>query len=399
MPKLLQDPPELAEFSNRGDPPMSKWPGTWVNKYAVMAACGDQRDWFRYWHRYKAYTEVWREFCDARRRRRRFSSGFDWNQVLIIGEYGAKKTTLGIKIAYEFFRRGHPVFSNASVLFGWHLEHEEMYTAMGFMPKFSVLLIDEGSAALASRVAHGVSISTFSEMNLNTRKNACVVIYMTAHDWEMAASIRQHCKEVWKPLASDLVTIEKTGPNGRMRPADDPDNFTLAWDVWDDSPYQKRDLIEGKQDDDGFGPPAATYYDEGEGVRNAYLLNDTFELAKVGSATTANRDVVKGALEEFLQQQSSPRLSGVDPEQATEMGMGPSERRLAGVVEYFIGEMESGGKKFYKAADVARHLGIDPAIAGKMIQQVFPVAPVNRHGYPAEDIFRHIAAMDAAVDA
>ena len=34
-----------------------------------------------------------------------------------------------------------------------------MYTAMGFMPKFSVLLIDESSAALASRVAHGVSVS------------------------------------------------------------------------------------------------------------------------------------------------------------------------------------------------------------------------------------------------
>ena len=139
------------------------------------------------------------------------------------------------------------VFSNASVLFGWHLEHEEMYTAMGFMPKFSVLLIDEGSAALASRVAHGVSISTFSEMNLNTRKNGCYVMYMTA-------SIRQHCKEVWKPLPGTLVTVEDSGA-GRLHPATDPDNFTLAWDVWGDGPYQKNDLIEEKKEEDGFGPP------------------------------------------------------------------------------------------------------------------------------------------------
>ena len=141
MTSLLIDPPELAQYAAHSDPPMARWPGRWVSKEEVMAACGDERDWFRFHHRYRAYRQAWGEFCDARRRRR-FSSGFDWNQALIIGEYGAKKTTLGIKVAYEFFRRGHPVFSNASVLFGWHLEHEEMYTAMGFMPKHSVLLID-----------------------------------------------------------------------------------------------------------------------------------------------------------------------------------------------------------------------------------------------------------------
>ena len=62
-----------------------------------------------------------------------------------------------------------------------------MYTAMGFMPKNSVLLIDESSAALASRVGHGVAVSSFNEMNLNTRKQNSIVIYMSAMDWEITA--------------------------------------------------------------------------------------------------------------------------------------------------------------------------------------------------------------------
>ena len=73
---------------------------------------------------------------------------------------------VGIHLARHWFGLGHAVFSNASCLFGWHLEHEEMSTAMEFMPKNSVLLIDESSAHLASRVGHRVAISSFSEMNL-----------------------------------------------------------------------------------------------------------------------------------------------------------------------------------------------------------------------------------------
>ena len=51
-----------------------------------------------------------------------------WDQILVLGDYGAGKTTTAIKMAYLFYRLGHPVFSNASCLFGWHLEREEMYT-------------------------------------------------------------------------------------------------------------------------------------------------------------------------------------------------------------------------------------------------------------------------------
>ena len=269
-----------------------------------MEAAGDPRDWFRYGHRLKAYQRIWAEFVDARRRRKRFDTGFSWNQILLLGDYGAGKTTLAIKMALQYFRLGHAVFSNASCLFGWHLEHEEMYTAMGFMPANSVLLIDESSAALASRVGHGVAVSSFNEMNLNTRKRNSIVVYMSAQDWEIAGSIRRNCREVWMPVPKDDIdtsaVVSETGK--RISPANNPDNFRMAWHVWDDYPYRKANIIEGKNaDTEGFGPPTYTMYDEGEVVRNAFLLNDTFELAAAGAATLADRDTVKGYLDDFRQ--------------------------------------------------------------------------------------------------
>ena len=141
-PGYLHDPPEFKQYAKRGAP---RWTGG-VKRQALMEAAGDSRDWFRYGHRLQVYQQAWYEFMDARRRRR-FDTGFSWNQILVLGDYGAGKTSLAIKMARHWFGLGHAVFSNASCLFGWHLNHEEMYTAMGFMPANSVLLIDESSCS------------------------------------------------------------------------------------------------------------------------------------------------------------------------------------------------------------------------------------------------------------
>ena len=249
---------------------MSEWPGRIVGRKDLMMASGDPRDWFRYRHREQAYEEAWLEFADARNRRKDFMADFSWNQILVLGDYGSGKTTLGTHLARQFFGLGHPVFSNASCLFGWRLEHEQMYTAMGFMPKSSVLLIDESSAALAARVGHSIAVTSFSEMNLNVRKQNCVVVYMSAQDWQISANIRRDCKEVWMPVPKADLTISdtdddgladyETPQDGRVEEGNNPDNFRLAWHVWDDYPYRKANLIEGPNPDDkgGFGAPAYT---------------------------------------------------------------------------------------------------------------------------------------------
>ena len=380
------DPPEVRQFASRGDPPVSRWPGSIVTTEGLMAAGGDPRDWFRYGHRAQAYTRVWAEFRNARNRRRNFMAGYDWNQILILGDYGSGKTTLGVHHALKYFRRGHPVFSNASALFGWHLEHEEMYTAMGFMPANSLLLIDESSAALASRVGHGVAVASFSEMNLNTRKRNCKVIYMSAQDWEISASIRRNCREVWMPVAKGDLSIEDAGSPASVADANNPSNFRLVWHVWDDYPYRKANLIEGPDpNSEGFGSPSYTMFDEGENVRRAYLLNDTFESAKAGAATTASRDTVKERLSDFL--------AGRGPRSNAANGDGQFDQQMADLLIFFA-RHEEDPPEFWKAAEIGAAIGTDGATAGKFLQALIPgVSPVGKRGYRAVEIYGRLDAV------
>ena len=383
---LLVDPPELAQYAGRGDPHIDVWPGKPVTRQGIMAASGDPRDWFRYRHRERAAIQAWAEFADARRRRRKFSAGFEWNQILILGDYGSGKTTLGIHMARKWFGLGHPTFSNSSTLFGWHLENEEMYTAMGFMPANSCLLIDESSAALSSRVAHGVAIASFNEMNLNTRKKNCVVAYMSAQDWEIAPSIRRNCKEVWMPIkASELVYEGKGKGEGLLRPADNPDNFILAWHVWDDFPYRKGNIIEGPAPDGkngGFGPPAYTLVDVGTNVRRAMMLNDTFELAAAGAATLADRDTVKDSLRSFRDGRG-PGDSGETPWKGSKDD-DPQMRAFL----HFIQDREFTAPEHFTPGEIAAAIGVDPRGVGILVQKAFPgVKMVRGKGYSAEAIY------------
>ena len=97
--RFFRDPPELVQFAQRGDPPMDKWPGRLVGREDLMRASGDQRDWFRYGHRLQAHTRATQEFITGRRVRRDMSADFNWNQILVLGDYGAGKTTTAIKMA------------------------------------------------------------------------------------------------------------------------------------------------------------------------------------------------------------------------------------------------------------------------------------------------------------
>ena len=161
MPRqLFYDPPELHEYADRGERPYEEWPGTIRTEEDIMAAHGDPRDWFRYGDQLDAYYRYWFEWGDARVRRRDMSAGYDWDQFLIIGPYGAGKTTLGIHEALKWFRRGHPIFSNAACLVGWRVEYDKIYTALGLAPKNSIFLIDEASAALSSRMANSVAVAS-----------------------------------------------------------------------------------------------------------------------------------------------------------------------------------------------------------------------------------------------
>ena len=104
-PGQLIDPPDVARYAQRGDPPMSEWPGRIVGRKDLMMASGDPRDWFRYRHREQAYEEAWLEFADARNRRKDFMADFSWNQILVLGDYGSPTSTQRIGVVDEVAAR------------------------------------------------------------------------------------------------------------------------------------------------------------------------------------------------------------------------------------------------------------------------------------------------------
>ena len=384
MVTIYQDPAELAEFAGRGDPPIELWPGSARTRLEVMASMGDPRDWFRYHWKLAADEQLWKEFADARARRRNITAGFDWDQILIIGPYGARKSTLAALILRDHMRQGHPVFTNASFLSGWHLGLEEMYTAMPRVPLGSLMLFDEASATHNRILASNTAVSTSSEINLNTRKKLVKAIYTTAHDWEVASSIRMECKQVWKLIPQDELK-PAGGERLRLPPAEDPDNFMIAWYVWDDFPYQKSDIIEGRKPGDkylGFGTPDSIQFDSGENVRNAFLLTDTFQLAMSGAARTADREVIKSDVAAILDGRSPGSQNGRG-------GKGEDhDHEMAALLDFFLEDPDP--PEFYRPADVAKVLAVDVRTAGQIVKKHFPVSNVQRKGYPQKEIMDHI---------
>ena len=296
MPRLYYDPPELLQYQDRQSVSIYEMQvGVPHDIQDVMAACGDPRDWFRFHWRREAWLRHWLMFFDAYDRRRNILADFTFGHTLILGPYGAGKTTLGLDVSLPDFDMGHPLFSNAAYLIGWELPYEKLYTAIGVLPKASILMIDEASASFNSRLSVGVGISTMAESILNTRKQLVRTYQMTAQDRMVAPVIRYEVDNVWMPVPKDKLKVEgeRRGITPR-NPARDPDNFQIAWFVWVDKPYDKGSIILNEDKTaDGFGPPDFIYFDHGDMPRDAYLLTDTFQPAQVGVARTLDNEEIK----------------------------------------------------------------------------------------------------------
>ena len=53
----------------------------------------------------------------------------------------------------------------------------------------------------------------------------------------------------------------------------------------------------------------------------------------------------------------------------------------------FLEEQREDPPEFFRAATIARAIEMDPAAVGRLVQQVFDVAPVQRRGYPSAAIY------------
>ena len=306
---LYRDPPNVS--FGRGIPPEADWPGRRVDLDDVAAACGDGRDWFRYWHRRHLHEQMWAHYDAkaARNKRDDWYKGFDWNETLITGIYGAGKTTVSVLKGLQRMSQGFPFFHNGPSLTGWVVEGDSIFTVMGSLPPCSRLLLDEAHTAVPSASATSIAVRAFVMLGANIRKDNCQLDVVSAQWRGIHPTIRTDVVEVVRPFKLNVNAGRK--PAG-LKPWNDITHFILAWHVWEGSPLNdpeiRRDGLDSK-------PPSRTERCIGNSARWAYGLTDSFLRVDAGAAILAKRDVVKAQLEalrkDSIKNQTRPPEAGV----------------------------------------------------------------------------------------
>ena len=261
----------------RSDPPESKWGGREVGVEDIIDAGGDYRDWFTVDMRIKAWLQALGRHKRARATRRNLDTKeWDFGQSLVVGRMGANKSVLATYMCYKWYQKGHPVFSNGSLLFGRRLEGSELYDIVSLVPKCSVVFIDEAHGVFEGGAATTYGVRSWEILSAGLRKKNCKIIMASALAKKVAAGVRSECAEVWAPVK---VKVTSDMPWTTKRPGhSDPRNFKVAWDVWDDYPFEGKDLTQpgGGRKTYGLGKPHHTRFAVGETVRNAFMLTDSF---------------------------------------------------------------------------------------------------------------------------
>ena len=297
----------LAEFEEengplekgRADPPESEWPGRWVDVRDVAASAGDGRDWFSFEMRLKAHVRAMKLFRRARRyrlpRKRGLSPGFDFAQIMWVGDMGASKSVSAMEEAFFWFQRGHPFFHNGGFNIGRVIEGADIYEIISRIPMYSVVAIDEAHTGLESGMAMSTGVRSFAILGAGLRKKGCKLLLMSAMARMIVRIVREMTSEVRRPFKVNAAPVDH-GFQVDYKPRNDPRNFVLAWDLWRDFPFRGVDIVDGRgsKRNDGLGKPDVTQGVLGETVRNAYLLTDSFR--PVDSAH-AQRYAGKAAME------------------------------------------------------------------------------------------------------
>ena len=348
----------------RQDPPESRWAGRWINEDDVALSCGDERDWFGHAMRRQAHRDAMTRFRQARRRRRKLSSGFSFAQVMFIGDMGASKSVSAAHEAYRWFQRGHPFFHNGGFNFGRVVEGADIYELVDAVPRHSVIGVDEAHTGLESGMAMSTGVRSFAILCAGLRKKNCKLLLMSAMARMVVRIVREMTSEVRRPARVQVAELDH-GFSIDYPGHSDPKNFVLAYEVWRNFPFRGVDITEGRRARrDGLGPRDDFRMVSGESVRNAFLLTDSFRPVDTAHA---QRFAGKAAMEEA---RSGQQAGFTD------------QHRL--VVQYLWERARAPDCPRYIKADViALGLSLKPAVVGRLMSGLFgDVDGIKKtHGY------------------
>ena len=363
-PSLNFDP--VAVNWGRSIPPESEWPGRRKNEQDVIQACGDGRDWFRYWHRQKVQWAFWESYDRNRLGKTNddYYKGFEWNQRLIIGIYGTGKTVMAVTGGLFRLADGFPYFDNGPGLVGWGLEGDEIFTAMAHIPPCSVLLFDEAHTSLPGRLGGSTAVAVCQALGANIRKINCQWDIVSAQHNTVHPSIRRDCVEVIRPFK---CKVESSGRPRSQHAWDDPANFVMAWDVWEGSPFSDPEVMQH-----GLDVRDADYWCElqGESARNGFVMTDSFRLVDAGAAILADKEGIKNDLR---------TLRGETAD---------GDRTPVGRMTNLIGQIADleDHTGFVSPAELANLANIPVGQVGHLINEQFGVSLVRDRGYPVAEL-------------
>ena len=336
----------------RADPPESQWAGRWINETDVALSSGDDRDWFTLEQRLAAFRNSVERYQRARARRRKLGSKFDFAQIMFVGDMGAKKSVAMGHEAHKFVQRGHPFFHNGGYNFGRLVEGAEMYELVDRVPRNSLIAIDEAHTGLESGMAMATGVRAFAILGAGLRKKNCKLMLASAMAKMVVRSVREMTSEVRQPLKVG-IKVQDHGYPLEYPEHSNPLNFVLVWQEWQDFPFRGVDLTEGKRRgrNNGLGRADDVRMAQGEGVRNAFLLTDSFRPVDTAHA---QRFAGKAAMDEARTAQT---------------GFSDEHRHL---VTYLWERAMSGEcPAFIKPEMIGLALGMKSAAVGRLMNGIF----------------------------
>ena len=341
----------------RSDSPEDEWSGRWVGIHDVRMSSGDERDWFNFTQRLTAHVRAMRLFRQARRhrlpRRRGLSPGFDFAQIMWVGDMGASKSVSAAEEAFWWFQRGHPFFHNGGFNFGRVVEGSDIYEIIARVPMYSVIAIDEAHTGLESGMSMSTGVRSFAILCAGLRKKGCKLLLMSAMARMIVRIVREMTSEVRRPFKVEAATQDH-GFSVDYPKHSDPRNFVLAWEVWRDFPFRGVDIVDGKgsRRRDGLGRPDNTYGLSGETVRNAFLLTDSFRPVDTAQA---QRYAGKDAMEAARAAQESA-------------GLNEDHKKI---VAWLSHRLQGSSPTYIKTAVVALNVQMDPRKTGQLMDGIF----------------------------
>ena len=339
------------EIKRRGhsDLPEEEWPGVPVTEEHVELAAGHALDLLSKDERIDTFRKIDALFHE------RYPDRVirpHWVFQLLLGVMGSGKTTLAVVMAALAHAQGWPVFHTGSLLFGRTLRADEVYIAVNKIPDNSLYFIDEAHVFMGLAADSSRHAMLLLQSLAGLRKKNCRFILATAADDLMSRKLKREAHEVLAPFKPVLFNSRGIKTNRAVRrrrlgleplhaAPDQSKLFRMGYDTIENYPFAQDGILEqmglapSHEDPDTHTirrrmiPPPI--------VKEALLLNDSFQQVPVGVQMTVHR--------QSIVDRQADELYG------TQQGVSYGEG---------MEDLEDWQVSLWKASQVMRETGVDP---------------------------------------